>query len=865
MSFLYDLIILPLVFIYELVFTISCNILSVHFKSINDFFLVGIILVSIFVNVLSLPLYNAADDLQKKEREKQKTIQKVASHIKKSFSGDEKIFVLSTYYRLENYNPIYQLKTSIPLLLQIPFFTAAYIFFTNATIFKGMPLHCIPLIKDLSEPDRLLLLNGYTINVLPIIMTVINLISSLIYTNDLSIKDKLQPIVLALIFFVLLYNSPSALVIYWTFNNIFSLFKNIVVLIFKKKRNNISFKNIDNRMNKNSDAFAIVSLLTIFVLLAIYIPSNIIASSPTEFTISTPSNIFQFTITVFAGYFLWELLYYKMVSSKFKRIIAAFIFSISIYLLLNHLLFINDFGKISENLVYSNGFPRFKLGDIKIDICIMIFSIIIIIFSIKFTKIALSISTIILLSILAVSMVNIYKTVTMIGRFTVDNYVTKSINTKEQIELSKNGRNVIVIMLDRSCGAYFDFVISNRPELKNIYDGFTFYKNTLSCGSETLIGAPALFGGYDYIPQNSNKRKDTLLVDKHNEALTIMPYNFSNNDYNCIISNLPYVNYGLAERESPFANFNNVSEINLTAGASKYYSEYVNDDANIYNTNRNFVFYSIMKTMPIVVKGLIYNNGFYLTQNVALRLINTIDNYYAFDNFINKLTILNNNSNNFIMFNNELTHNHNNNVLPYDTFSPYKLERVNKFLKFPVKSNCDGEDFIGDYAHLSTETAAYLQIGKILEYLKTNGAYDNTRIIITSDHGTSYNKNIQNKYYFEYETNNYVTVDRFNPIFLYKDFNAHGELTINNEFMTNADTPLFAMEEIIDNPVNPYLNKTISAIDKNITEFDMYTNSKKWNAMDYINDYTFTNYVISCRTNDVFDKNNWYVKGGNND
>ena len=70
-----------------------------------------------------------------------------------------------------------------------------------------------------------------------------------------------------------------------------------------------------------------------------------------------------------------------------------------------------------------------------------------------------------------------------------------------------------------------------------------------------------------------------------------------------------------------------------------------------------------------------------------------------------------------------------------------------------MKKNFDGEDFTGDYAHLSTETAAYLQIGKILEYLKANDAYDNTRIIITSDHGIFYNNNIQNKYYFKYETN----------------------------------------------------------------------------------------------------------------
>ena len=58
-------------------------------------------------------------------------------------------------------------------------------------------------------------------------MTAINCISGAIYTKGLPLKDKLQVYLLALLFVVLLYNSPSGLVIYWTMNNIFSLVKNI--------------------------------------------------------------------------------------------------------------------------------------------------------------------------------------------------------------------------------------------------------------------------------------------------------------------------------------------------------------------------------------------------------------------------------------------------------------------------------------------------------------------------------------------------------------------------------------------------------------------------------------------------------------
>ena len=34
---------------------------------------------------------------------------------------------------------------------------------------------------------------------------------------------------------------------------------------------------------------------------------------------------------------------------------------------------------------------------------------------------------------------------------------------------------------------------------------------------------PALFGGYEYTPEESNRRSDMSLVEKHNEALRVLP------------------------------------------------------------------------------------------------------------------------------------------------------------------------------------------------------------------------------------------------------------------------------------------------------------------------------------------------------
>ena len=864
LSFFINLIITPLVFIYELVFNASCNYLFGH-SSFNDYLLIGIIIVSVFVNLLSLPLYNAADRLQKTEREKQKKLLNVASHIKSAFKGDERFLVLNTYYRLENYNPIFQLKTAIPLLLQIPFFTAAYIFFTNTTIFNGVSLHCIPMLKDLSKPDMLLSFNEYSINVLPLLMTIINLFSSFIYTTSLSIKDRIQPIILAVIFLFLLYNSPSALVIYWTLNNIFSLIKIIILHVADKyMKKDMSIVRQHSDKIKNDNILAIASLSAIFVLLAIFIPSNIISASPNEFTISTPFNTLKFTITIFMGYFIWSFLYYFMLPDKFKTIIASLFFAINIYFILNHVIFLNNAGNISENLVYSSGFPHFTNLDLKIDLCILFASIIIFIFSIKHVKLASVITTLLLLSIFAVSVINIYKiNISITKSNKTDNSDNVNSYYNHGIKLSKSGKNIIVIMLDRSCGIYFDYVLANKPELFDEYDGFTFFENTLSCAAFTLVGAPPIFGGYDYMPQNSNKRKDTLLVEKNNEALTIMPYNFCHNGYNCFVSNLPNVNYSVNEKKSPFYNFENVSEIDLTDGVSKFfYGGIINEDANIYNNNRNFAFYSIMKVAPVIVKGLIYNDGFYLMKNAPLRLLHTLRNYYAFDNFIDKLIVNDSKFNCFIMFDNELTHNHNNNTLPPDTFSPAIIEDINKTLEYPVKDNYIGEKFSGSYSHFSTEMAAYLQIEKVLEYLKDNDVYDNTRIIITSDHGASYSSE---KLLFEDVNGKGVAVNSYNPTLIYKDFDMHGKLQISNEFMTNADAPLLAMKDVIDNPVNPYINKPISEKDRDNFEIDIYGGDKGWNAENYVNDYIFDTYYVSCKTIDIFDKNNWFVKESKTD
>jgi membrane protein insertase Oxa1/YidC/SpoIIIJ len=159
----------------------------------------AIIVLSILMNILVLPLYKRADKMQEETRNIEEKLKMGVAHIKKSFSGDERMMILQTYYRQNNYKPTDVLNGSISLLLEIPFFIAAYQFLSHLTLLNQVSFGPI---SDLGAPDGILIFGGVTINVLPILMTVINIISSAIYAKGTPLKTKVQLYGTALIFLI---------------------------------------------------------------------------------------------------------------------------------------------------------------------------------------------------------------------------------------------------------------------------------------------------------------------------------------------------------------------------------------------------------------------------------------------------------------------------------------------------------------------------------------------------------------------------------------------------------------------------------------------------------------------------------------
>lgn len=200
----------------------------------------SIIVLSVVVNLILLPMYILAEKLQEKEIEKQNLMKDKMQEITQCFSGQERFQMRQTLYRIHHYHPIMGLRSIGSLLIQIPFFFAAYHFLKS---YEALENVSFLFISNLQVADALIPLGRYAINILPFIMTFVNIVSAQWYTLRKNPNALLSTWGMAAIFLVLLYTSPAGLVLYWTCNNIFSLLKNIILQSLSKKKTIADSKN----------------------------------------------------------------------------------------------------------------------------------------------------------------------------------------------------------------------------------------------------------------------------------------------------------------------------------------------------------------------------------------------------------------------------------------------------------------------------------------------------------------------------------------------------------------------------------------------------------------------------------------------
>jgi len=854
LDILYTIIIYPITQILEFTFCLSQKL----FKENG----ISIIFISFTISVLSLPLYAVAEKFQQLERNTEKKLKPKANRIKEVFSGDEQFMILSTYYRQNHYHPIFVLRSSFGLLIQIPFFIAAYSYISNLEEIKN--IHFL-FIKDLAKPDALFSINGFTVNLLPIVMTIVNCFASLIYAKGLPVKDKMQLYGIAGLFLILLYNSPSALALYWTMNNIFSFIKNIyyraqvkykrhlllglfsttcillavfcivkysynskaqylalvcfftafipwLFVIFNKQIYRII--NIKYESTRSLSVF-IISIFLIWALLGLFIPSQLIVSSPQEFSFiddyTSPIFFLFNTATQVLGFFVfWPICLYFLFSDNIRSIFSIVFLTVSIGMLINAFLFPGNYGLLSINFVYDES-PDHSTGEILINFCILLVPLAasFMLYQFKNKSIILIPISLCFFSLLSISCVNFLKINSSFNKLKAF-YVIGQKETQEIspiFTLSRTGKNVVVIMLDRAISVFMPYIFEESHELKEVFSGFTFYPNTVSFSGSTFIGSPPVFGGYEYTPEEINKRLNISLVEKRNESLLMLPLIFSENGFSVCVTDPPYANDNW---KSDISIFNNYQGIKAYVTDSKYTDFWLTEhNLKLQKTGdiikRNMFWYSLLKGLPLLFREPLYMSGSWCSTNTDQRIRLTLNGYAILDYLPRLMEITDDNINTALIMTNNATH-------------EGSFLQAPEYVPATTVSNYGNTPFAKEHAyHINAGTIKRLAVW--LNLLKKESIYDNTRIIFVSDHGPPPN--------FVTKIGLPFNVDHFNPLLLVKDFNSYGEIKTDMTFMSNADVPYLSLIGVIENAVNPFTGSQISMERKKEPLYIAISNSHK--------------------------------------
>ena len=919
-SFLYNLVLGPLIILFDVVYAIMFRVTKQEG--------LAIIALSLAINFLILPLYRRADAMQEEERVRTEKLSRVANHIKKTFKGDERFMILQTYYRQNGYKPYYALKGSMSLLLEIPFFIAAFNFLSHLDILAGASFGPI---KDLGQPDGLLHLGGHAVNLLPILMTLINIVSGYIYTKGMPLKSKVQLYGMALIFLVFLYSSPSGLVFYWTLNNIFSLVKNvfyklknpkfvlevmgaavggtgILLLLFHPMRTmrmqlfaivgmialalplavhflakkcKLHFSASDAT---KSDTFVFVTCMAILAaLMGMLIPSAVIGASPGEFVntadFHSPLRYVVQSFALAAGTFLiWMSIFYYFASPSGKRIMSLGSLAFTGAAIVDYLFYGKDYGNMSPMLQYDATFYGAKSESFINALIIIALGTVLVLVMKKWPSVIRPFGIAVCVAVLIMSCMNIVTIQSTVREMRTSAEAVSS-NKRISIPLDKNKKNVVVIMLDRGINDFFPYIMNEKPELREKFAGFTYYPNAISYGNCTITGSVGLFGGYEYVPSQSEQRNDELLIQKHNDALRLMPYIFDDNGFDVSVCDPPVP--GL-HWPYDLTIYDDRPSIHLYTTKNAFMDGFSPEVAETL-LNRNFFAYSIFRSSPVVLHRTLYNKGLYnhsaktaslqIAENVY-RASGGVDgvnpqfmgSYAALKNLPDITPVGDSGKGTFMIINNETAHD--SIMLQEPDYVPANEVDNRDFEQDPpVRYDAEGNKLelktVIQMTHYQCNMAAMLKIGDWLEYLRKSGVYDNTRIIIVSDHGKHMDY-LNDMSFNDGKTKRIGSLDdalTYKALLLVKDFGSK-ELTVDETFMTNADTPSLALAGLVKKPVNPFTGNPINMKGKKVKEHYL-ARTTVMNISDYTGKETSYPGVtwIGFKGTDVNDLSAWRVIG----
>jgi hypothetical protein len=373
---------------------------------------------------------------------------------------------------------------------------------------------------------------------------------------------------------------------------------------------------------------------------------------------------------------------------------------------------------------------------------------------------------------------------------------------EQPLRFSKTQPNVLIIFLDRFMGSYVESIAQSDPDLPERLDGFTWYPRTVSAGQNSIAGVHPMLGGYDYTPVEMNMRGRPLR-ELSVEAFSILPRNFASHRYRVNLVSPRGLGFTVAG-DCSVLKIKGVTCTHFPMTAVRRRAQQMGfslDDLAKAGYADLLSLLGAMRSAPYLVKQIVYQKGPWLpfldksagttfrewAQLQALSEVTRIDATESNLNFVSSL-------------------------LPHEpSFMGEDCQPLHERLKVSNEEVARrGHVSLFSLQHAVGARCALLSVADYLDFLKRAGVYDNTKIVIVSDHGIvgAVTDNSTRAVAGGTTGSKYVAT---RSVLLVKDRNARGPLKTLEDFLPNAEVPRILCEEI-GGCVNPYLNdKRIAA------------------------------------------------------
>ena len=499
MSLLYEIFILPIEIIYRAIYLGSLQFTHNYGLSI--------LVLSCISAVAFIPLGRLAVGTQAREKKLQMIMAPQLARIRKESKGAERQRRINNLYKRYAYHPLLAVRSAFGVALQIPFLTGAYYMILGLTQLQGQPCLMIP---DLSQPDGLL----WGVNALPIVMTVVNIIATLT-TPGLTRKDTLQAIIIAFFFLALLYNAASALLIFWTMNNVFFLLQNLRLPIRLPRFRKPGFAQggMNTVMAATMRSVYSLSCAGLAILIFLYVPFQSYASDPNFFA-AGPLDVLlgmvrYLSLTFFVVFVLW--LWFPAKAKTIPAFVAFWALSlafVNLFVLPGHFGALDGIRFLREAAL-TGPMSTFKDGLLPVLVALGLTALLF-----AFPKVRLQLPRVLSIAVFSLVALTAWNALTAEEPEQAKTSFTPPAYVADMQSYSKDGENVIVIVMDMFTGGHIERMLDD-PWFTNGFrkgmDGFVWYPDTISMADATVMSLPSIYGGHAYSPAAVNARRDVTL------------------------------------------------------------------------------------------------------------------------------------------------------------------------------------------------------------------------------------------------------------------------------------------------------------------------------------------------------------------